>query len=93
MSPATVTGCSFSLAGRRLPEGEAKAGILREIAGAQPFLPLVLVLRVVGLEPGRHHAWRRAQSACELDDRSSCPRTSPGQLTAGEVATQHGVQA
>jgi putative transposase len=77
----------FTLAGRRLPEGDAKAGILRAVASAQPFLPLALILRIVGLETGRYHAWRRAKSACELDDRSSCPRTSPARLSASEVST------
>ena len=76
----------FSLAGQRLPEGAAKAGILRAIASAGPFLPLALILRIVHLEPARYHAWRRASGACGLDDRSSCPRTSPGQLTPAEMA-------
>jgi hypothetical protein len=36
---------------------------------------------------GRYQAWHRASTlACGLDDRSSCPRTSPGQLTVTEVA-------
>jgi len=42
--------------------------------------------RIVGMEPGRFHAWRRAENVCQLTDRSSCPRTSPGQLTGSEVA-------
>jgi putative transposase len=84
---ALLRASGFSFAGKRLPEGEAKAGILRAIASAQPFVPLALILRILGLEPGRYHGWRRAQSACELEDRSSCPRTNPGQLTATEVAT------
>ena len=37
-------------------------------------------------EPARYHAWRHASAACALDDRPSCPRTSPGQLTVAEVA-------
>ena len=42
----------------------------------------------IHLEPARYHAWRRASGACGLDDRSSCPRTSPGQLTAVEVSAR-----
>jgi putative transposase len=83
---ALLRASSFSLSGIRLPEGKAKAGILRAVTSAEAFLPLPIILRILGLESGRYHAWRRAESACELTDRSSCPRTSPGQLTASEVA-------
>ena len=48
---------------------------------------MAIILRILGLDSGRYHAWRRAENACELTDRSSCPRTNPGQLTATEVAT------
>ena len=84
---ALLRASSFSLDGNRLPEGKAKAGILCAITSAEAFLPLVTILRIIGLEPGRYHAWRRAENACDLTDRSSCPRTSPGQLTGNEVAT------
>jgi hypothetical protein len=47
---------------------------------------LAIILRILRLESGRYHAWRRAENACDLTDRSSCPRTSPGQLNAIEVA-------
>ena len=77
----------FTLDGRRLPQGAAKADILRSIESARPWLALGLVLRVLRLEPDRYHAWRHASAACALDDRTSCPRTSPGQLTVAEVAT------
>src|ERR1019366_3714878 len=61
--------------------------ILRAITSAKPFLPLAVILRVAHLEPGRYHRWNRASTAvCGLDDRSSCPRTSPSQLTPIEVA-------
>lgn len=84
---AIVRVSGFSLAGRRLPDGAAKADILRAIESAQPWLPLALILRVLHLEPARYHAWRHASAACALDDRSSCPRTNPGQLTVTEVAS------
>ncbi len=76
----------FRLAGQRLPEGVAKGTLLRAIATAEPALPLALILRIVGLPASRYHAWRRAGKGCGLDDRSSCPRTTPGSLTASEVA-------
>jgi transposase InsO family protein len=83
---ALLRASGFSLDGLRLPQGKANAGILRAITSAETLLPLTIILRIIGLEPGRYHAWRRAEKACDLSDRSSCPRTSPGQLTSGEVA-------
>src|ERR1039457_1090535 len=68
---AMLRASGFTLAGERLPEGSAKAGILR----------------AASVEQGRSHRWNRAATAvCGLDDRSSCPRTSPSQLTPAEVA-------
>jgi len=84
---ALLRASGFRLASQRLPEGGTKASILRAITSALPALPLNLVLRIVGLPPSRCHAWRRVALVCGLDDRSPCPRTAPGQLTAGEVAT------
>jgi hypothetical protein len=42
------------------------------------------VLRAIGLSHARHHDWIRADR-CGLDDRPSCPRSSPQQLTLNEV--------
>ena len=75
------------LAGERVPEGKAKAALLRAADRTREFLPLRNVLRVLGLSPARYHSWRRSQQKCSLDDRSSCPRTSPHQLTLGEIET------
>jgi transposase InsO family protein len=84
---AILRASGFTLAGERLPEGAAKAGILRAITSAKAFLPLAVILRIVHPEPGRYHRWNRAStSVCGLEDRSSCPRTSPSQLTPTEVA-------
>ena len=85
---ALLRASGFTLAGGRLPEGAAKAGILLAISTATPVLPLAKILQIVHLEPGRYHAWnsRASALACGLDDRSSCPRTSPSQLTPTEVA-------
>lgn len=46
----------FDLSGRRLPEGAAKADILRSLESARPWLALGLILRVLRLEPARYHA-------------------------------------
>src|SRR4030042_275590 len=53
------------------------------------MIPLAVALRVVGLSPSCYHAWRRVEKTCSLDDRPSCPRASPTQLTAQEVSTIH----
>ncbi len=76
----------FKLDEERFPDGADKAAILRSIDGAQPALPLATILRIVRLPSSRYHAWRRAGKTCGLQDRSSCPRTTPGQLTPAEVA-------
>ena len=39
------------------------------------------------LSPARYHAWKRAEKRCDLDDRSSCPRSHPTQLTPADVST------
>ena len=82
-----VSGCR--LVGDRLPDGRAKADILRAVDAARKTLPLRAAVRVLGLSLSRYHAWRRAESGCDFTDRSSCPRTLPGQLTARETATIH----
>jgi transposase InsO family protein len=84
---ALLRASGFTLAGERLPEGAAKAGILCAITSAKAFLPLSVILRIARLEPGRYHRWNRAATAvCGLSDRASCPKTSPNQLTPVEVA-------
>jgi putative transposase len=78
----------YSLNQTRLPDGNDKRSLLRAIERSRSVLPLPAVLRVLGLSPSRYHHWNRAQP-CELDDRPSCPRLSPHQLTAAEVQAIH----
>ena len=84
---ALLRASGFRLVGERLPQGATKASILRAVTSAQSALPLALILRILGMQPSRYHAWRRVAVVCGLDDRSPCPRTVPGQLTAAEIAT------
>jgi putative transposase len=79
-----VSGCR--LTGERLPDGNAKADVLRAVDAATKTPPPRSAVRVSGLSLSRYHAWKLAERACDLADRSSCPRTFPGQLTAREVA-------
>ena len=82
---ALLRTSGFRLTGERLPDGRAKTRILRAVDRAHEYLPLRAILRFLRVSPSRFHAWRRRQSACALDDQSSCPRTSPYRLTPPEV--------
>ena len=77
----------FRLDEQRLPDGTAKAKVLRAVDRCKDALSLKSALRLVRLSPARYHAWKRAEKRCELDDRSSCPRSHPTQLTPAEVST------
>jgi putative transposase len=82
---ALLQASGFRLWGARLPDGEAKLRILRAVDRAGDCVPLRGVLRFLYLSPSRFQAWRRRQTACALDDQSSCPRSAPHQLTRAEV--------
>ncbi len=82
---ALVRVSRFRLDGLRLPEGEARAVLLRAVQRARAALSLHAVLRVLGLTASRLHAWKRAEADCYPADRSSCPRIAPNQLTPEEV--------
>jgi transposase InsO family protein len=77
----------FRLDEQRLPDGKAKARVLHAVDRCKDALPLKPALRPVRLSPARYHAWKRAEKRCELDDRASCPRSHPTQLTPNEVST------
>ncbi|MFC1611426.1 transposase [Myxococcota bacterium] len=76
----------FKLDEQRLPEGNAKSRILRAVERCRDALPLKSALRILRLSGGRYRAWKHAEKKCELDDRSSCPRRHPTQLTPKEVS-------
>jgi putative transposase len=77
----------FSLEHNRLPDGAAKESVLRAVARAKKALPLAGILRILHLSRQRYHRWMRGEPECGLDDRSSCPRTSPAQHTPQEIST------
>jgi putative transposase len=74
----------YALNQARLADGSAKRGLLRAIDRSRSALPLRSVLRVIRLSQSRYYTWNR-EEPCALDDRSSCPRSSPQQLTVAEV--------
>jgi putative transposase len=75
----------FRLDSLRVPAARAKRSILAAVEHAPNAVPLAVALRVLRLSPARYHAWSKLSQDCPLDDRSSCPRTSPSQLTAKEI--------
>jgi hypothetical protein len=77
----------FRLDEQRLPDGAGKAKVLRAVDRCKGALSLKSTLHLVRLSPARYHAWKRAEERCALDDRSSCPRSHPTQLTPTEVST------
>ncbi len=76
----------FRLDSHHVPAGAAKRSILDAVAHATKAIPLAVALRLLCLSAARYHDWNRRQQDCSLDDRSSCPHTSPTQLTANEVS-------
>ena len=82
---ALLQTSGFTLSGERLPDGPAKLRILLAVDRAREHIPMRAVLRFLRMSPSRFQAWRRRQTACVLDDQSSCPRTSPHRLTRAEV--------
>ena len=82
---ALLQASGFTLSRERLPDGGAKRRILCAVDQARACIPLRALLQFLGLSPSRFYAWRRRQTACALDDQSSCPRTAPHRLTPAEV--------
>ncbi len=68
---------AFKLELQRVTEGAAKKVILSAVERARRSMPLSAALRVLRLSAARYHAWVRADEACGLDDRPSCPRSMP----------------
>jgi transposase InsO family protein len=77
----------FTLANCRLPDSEKKAMLLRAIERSRSSLRLGAALRLLRISPARYHSWKRSEETCALDDRSSCPKTSPHQVTPPETHT------
>ena len=84
---ATIRAFGVDLCRHRIPDGASKSILLRAIERGQKALNLRRALALIGLSPSRFHAWKRAAQGCELDDHSSCPKTSPHRLGSEEVLT------
>lgn len=69
------------------PDREGKVRLLRAIEKSRGLLPFRSTARLLGVSASRYYSWRRSEDGCDLDDRSSCPRVSPHQLTPVEAQT------
>ncbi len=67
----------FRLDSHRLPDGKSKNAVLRALTAAKKAMPTAVALRVLGLSASRFHNWRNLAQACPLQDRTSCPRSTP----------------
>jgi len=76
----------FRLDSQRVPDGDTKRSILAAVTSARKAIPLAVALRVLRVTPARFHTWQSLAEDCTLADRSSCPHTTPAQLTAEETA-------
>jgi transposase InsO family protein len=83
---AVLKVSEVSLVNARLPDGAKKFTLLRAINRTIDVLPLPVSLRAIGLSAARYHLWKR-EKVCGLDDSSSCPQSSPQQLTSAEGKT------
>jgi putative transposase len=75
----------FELGRARIPDAANKRHLLSAIERARRAMPLSAALRVLRLSSARYYAWVRADGACALDDRPSCPRSKVQRLTFNEV--------
>jgi transposase InsO family protein len=69
----------------RLPDAKAKASLLRAVKLGSRHVPRERLLKLLGLSRSRFLAWHRREVKCELDDRPSCPKSSPTRLTKEEL--------
>lgn len=75
----------FSLVSRRLPKGEDKQKLLGSLDHASRFVRLPRLLQWIGISSARYYDWKNSQE-CGLNDASSCPKSSPGQMTSKELS-------
>ena len=82
---ACLRALEIDLSRRRVPDGRLKAALLRAVEGGRDVLTFHKALAMIGLSPSRFHTWKRAERGCDLDDHSSCPKTSPHRVTSKEI--------
>ncbi len=76
----------FELERIHVSNPKTQAALIYAAERAQAVLPKRAVLRIVGLSASRYRVWQRVQRGCAVEDRASCPRSTPNRLTPDEVA-------
>lgn len=82
---ACLRALDIDLSRGRVPDGNAKSTLLKALKRGTEVLTSSKALAIIGLSQSRFHAWKRAELRCDLDDHSSCPKTSPHRVTPREV--------
>ncbi len=79
----------FRLDEQRLPDGTAKAEVLRAVDRSKDALSLKSMLRLLRLSPARYLAWKRADERGELGGASTPKNQRPvfGRLTQMNTGT------
>jgi hypothetical protein len=76
----------FKLDEHRLPNGSEKSMLVNAVEKARKRLSLRAICSCISLSTSRYSAWKRAKTDCQLDDKSSCPKTFPNQTTPTEIS-------
>lgn len=74
----------FSLSKCRIPDGDDKSKILKAIELSQDVLSLSCIFKVLKVSPSRYHAWKRSLVECDLEDHSTCPKSTPQKIALEE---------
>jgi len=64
---------------------QARATLLHAIGRARSVLPASSVLKIVRISASRYNSWVRAERGCRIEEHTSCPRSTPNQLTPEEI--------
>lgn len=76
----------FQLERAHVLNPRTRAVFLRAAERAEAALPKRAVLRILGVSATRYGVWQRAERGCDVEDKASCLRSAPNQLTAEEIA-------
>ena len=75
----------FQIQYKRLPTGDSKKMILAAIRVASKKLSIKKCLEVIDLSVARFRSWEKREKGCQLQDQSSCPKSSPSRLLPTEI--------
>jgi len=76
----------FRLDEHRLPNGSDKSMLISAVEKARRLISLRAICSCIYLSNSRYSAWKGSKTDCQLDDKSSCPKTFPTQTTTSEIS-------